>query len=268
MQKSTTVQVFETAEDVARAGAEKFVTLANDAIADRGAFSVALAGGNTPRLMYQLLAGDPFRSRIDWSLVQLFFGDERRVPHNHPDSNYRMADEALISRVDIPSSNVHAIIGEGDPTENARLYEDDLRSFFSGFPSPRFDLVLLGLGEDGHTASLFPHTSALKEKRAWVVAIWVEALRTYRITLSPPVINSAAHVMFMVTGAEKAPALAEILNGATDPERLPAQLIKPEAGALTWLADFEAASQLPETFRSSAVNVTEQPENNNKDQNC
>jgi 6-phosphogluconolactonase len=264
MQKSTTVQVFETGEAVAYAGVEKFVTLARNAFAAHSSFSVALAGGNTPRRMYQILAGDPFRSRVDWSMVHLFFGDERCVPHNHPDSNYRMAYETLISRVDIPSSNVHAIRGEGDPRENARLYEDQLHSFF-GLSWPRFDLVLLGLGEDGHTASLFPHTDALAEKRAWVVANWVEKLRTYRITLSAPAINGAANVMFTVVGAAKAPALAEVLNGANDPERWPAQLIKPEAGALTWLADSQAAAQLPKVIRSSAVHVAEQPEDDNKD---
>lgn len=265
MPNSRIVQVFETAEDVARAGAEQFVRLANDTIAKQGVFSVALAGGSTPRRMYQLIASDPFRGRIEWTLVHLFFGDERCVPHDHADSNYHMVYEALISHVDIPPSNVHAIIGEGDPIDNAGRYEVDLRSFFSGLAWPRFDLVLLGLGEDAHTASLFPQTPALAVKRAWVVANWIEKLRGYRITLTAPAINGAANVTFVIVGTEKAPALVEVLNGRYDPERLPAQLIKPKAGLLTWLLDSQAASQLPEAIRSSALHVAEQPENDNKD---
>ena len=265
MNQSRTVEVFRTGEDVARAAAEQFVTLTSDAVADHGSFSVALSGGNTPRRMYELLADDPFRSSIDWRLVHLFFGDERCVPHNHKDSNYRMVTETLISRVQIPLRNVHPIAGEGDPVKNAQAYEEDLRSFFVDQPWPRFDLVLLGLGEDGHTASLFPRTSALAEKNAWVVSNWVEKSGTYRITLTAAAINSAANVTFMVVGAEKAPALAEVLIGPHDPERLPAQLIKPNNGVLTWLVDSAAASLLPESIVSLAVHVTEQPENDNED---
>jgi 6-phosphogluconolactonase len=240
------VKVFKTGEDVAHAAAESFVTLANAAISDHSSFSAALAGGNTPRRLYELLASEVYRSRINWSAVYLFFGDERCVPHNHPDSNYRIVNEALISHIDIPLTNVRPITGEDDPVANARLYEADLRSFFAGRPWPRFDLILLGLGEDGHTASLFPHTSALAEKDAWVVSNWVEKFGTYRITLSPAAINGAANVTFMVVGAEKAPALAAVINGPVDPERLPAQLIKPNNGVLTWLVDSAAASQLPQ----------------------
>jgi 6-phosphogluconolactonase len=246
MNESTTVEVFQTAEDVAQAGAEKFLTLARAAVAGHGSFSVALAGGNTPRRTYELLAGDSFRGLIDWNLVHLFFGDERCVPANHPDSNYRMVNERLISRVGIPAINVHPIKGEGDPAESARLYEENLRSFFAGRAWPHFDLVLLGLGEDGHTASLFPYTSALAEKRAWVVSNWVEKLETYRITLSAPALNSGANVTFMVAGATKAPTVAAVLNGHLDTERLPAQMIKPNTGMLTWLIDSAAASQLPQ----------------------
>jgi 6-phosphogluconolactonase len=246
MNKSTTVEVFKTSEAVAHAAAESFITLASAAISDHGLFSVALAGGNTPRGSYELLASEPYRSRVNWRLVHLFFGDERCVPHNHPESNYRMVNEALTSHIDIPLKNVHPINGDGDPVENARLHEEYLRSFFRGMAWPRFDLILLGLGEDGHTASLFPHTSALAANDAWVVSNWVEKFRTYRITLSAAAINSAAHVTFLVVGAQKASALAAVLNGPFDPERLPAQLIKPTNGVLTWLVDSAAASQLPQ----------------------
>lgn len=267
MPSSSTFRVFETAEEVARAGAEQFVTLANDAVADHNGFSAALAGGSTPRLMYQLLSSESFRSRINWRTVDLFFGDERSVPRDHPDSNYRMVYETLISHINIPASNVHPINGEGETAENARVYEEELRGYFPGLRHPRFDLILLGLGEDGHTASLFPYSTALAEKRAWVIENWVEKLRAFRLTLTAASINAAANVTFMVTGTEKAPALSEVLFGPKDFERLPAQLIKPEAGVLTWLVDAAAAAHLPADIGSSAVHVSERPENDNKDQN-
>lgn len=245
-----TVVVFETAEQLAVAAAERFVAHARQAIVDHGLFSVSLAGGNTPRRMYEVLATESFRTRIEWSQVHIFFGDERCVPPDHPDSNYRLANETMISRVSIPPQNVHPIKGDGDPTKNAQLYEAELRSFFTGRQWPRFDLVLLGLGEDGHTASLFPGTAALKEKHAWVVANWIEKLEAYRITLTAPALNGAANVLFLVAGAAKAAALARVLNPPRDPDqlpaRLPAQLIKPESGSLTWLVDAQAASKLPQ----------------------
>ena len=264
MPSSTTVRVFETAEEVARAGAEQFVTLANDAVADHDGFTVALAGGNTPRRMYQLLAEDRFASRVDWKTVHVFFGDERCVPHNHPESNYRMVYESLISQVAIPASNVHQIAIEADPFLSAKRYESELRALFPDLEAPGFDLVLLGLGDDGHTASLFPETSALNAQEEWVVANWVEKLKAYRITLTAPAINGAANVTFLVVGAGKAPAVAEVLSGPAQPERFPAQLIKPEAGTLTWLLDSQAASRLTNHL---AVHVSERPENDNKDQN-
>ncbi len=244
MPSSTPVQVFDTAEEVAHAAARHFVELAKNAATNRGRFAVALAGGNTPRRMYELLAGDQFCDRVDWTMVHLFFGDERSVAHDHPDSNYRMAYEALISHVSIPASNLHPIDGDGDPTTNAALYEAELRKFFDSTSKPGFDLVLLGLGEDGHTASLFPHTSALVVTDRWVVANWVEKLKSYRITLTAPAINGASSVIFLVTGANKAPAVSSVLNGPVQPENLPAQLIKPDAGKLTWLLDSQAASLL------------------------
>lgn len=244
MSSSTTVQVFETAENVARAAAVHFVELANDAVADHDLFHVALAGGNTPRRMYELLAGDQFRSDIDWTTVHLFFGDERFVPPNHPESNYRLASAALISQVDIPAPNVHRIEMEANATSSAARYENELRDFFLDVEVPPFDLVLLGLGADGHTASLFPDTSALGVTDKWVVANWVEKLASYRITLTPSAINGAGQVTFLVAGSNKAAAVKAVLEGPLQPEKLPAQLIKPEAGILTWLLDSQAASML------------------------
>ena len=244
MPSSTIVRVYDTAEEVAQAAARQFVELATHAATNQGRFAVALAGGNTPRCMYELLAGDQFLTRVDWAAVHLFFGDERCVPRDHPDSNYRMVFEALISRVNIPASNVHPLNGEGEPVTNANLYETELREIFFEAGAPAFDLVLLGLGEDGHTASLFPHTQALAVTDKWVVANWVEKLASYRITLTPPAINGAAEVIFLVAGANKAAAVKAVLEGPLQPENMPAQLVRPEAGILTWLLDSPAASKL------------------------
>jgi 6-phosphogluconolactonase len=239
------ILVFEEADEVARAAADRFVEVVQAAIAERGRFSVALAGGSTPRRAYELLATSERKDRISWASVHIFFGDERCVPPTHPEGNYRMAREAMTSLLPIPTENVHRIKGESDPITSARLYERELRSFFNGDAAwPRFDLVLLGMGDDGHTASLFPHTPALNEQRAWVVANPVEKLNTLRLTLTPPAINHAAHIIFMVTGAAKAERLREVIHGPRDPERLPAQMIQPLDGSLTWLVDKEAAALL------------------------
>src|SRR5258705_12409901 len=221
------ILIFDNSEQLAEAAAERFVSDAQEAIKRHGRFSVALAGGNTPKRVYELLASEPYVSRIEWSRAHLFFGDERCVPPDHADSNYRMVNESLISRCSIPAQNVHRITGEVDPLLGARRYEEELRGFFPGSSWPRFDLVLLGMGEDGHTASLFPGTTALNETKAWVVANWVEKFGAFRITLTAPAINHAAHIVFLITGEAKARRLAEIVNGPADPERLPAQLIYP-----------------------------------------
>ena len=244
MHSPTTVRVFETADEVAHAAAEQFVERAQNSSRISGRFAVALAGGTTPRRMYELLAGNQFRNAIDWTTVQLFFGDERFVPSDHPESNYRLASDALISQVEIPSVNIHRIEIQADATSSATRYESELHHFFKDVDVPRFDLVLLGLGEDGHTASLFPNTNALNVTDKWVVANFVEKLESYRITLTARAINAAANVMFLVAGANKAPAVSAVLNGPFQPESLPAQLIKPEAGTLTWLLDAPAASLL------------------------
>ena len=240
----TRLVIFDDAEGVARAASERFAQVADESVRARGRFCVALSGGSTPRRVYELLAGEEPEARVDWSKTHVFFGDERCVPPDDGASNYRMARDALLSRVDVPAENVHRMIGEGDAAANARLYEDELRSFFGDVSRPAFDLVMLGLGEDGHTASLFPETSALDETGAWVAANWVEKLGAYRLTLTAPVINDAAHVLFVVTGAGKAERLSEVLKGAREPRRLPAQLIRPAVGALEWYVDRAAASKL------------------------
>ena len=239
------VKVFDDPEGVARAAASRFAELAREAVAERGLFAVALAGGSTPRGVYELLAGGEFRGRVDWENVHVFFGDERAVPFGHADSNFRMASESLLSRVNVPEKNIHRIEGVGDAAANASDYESEMRGLFGDDAEwPRLDLVMLGMGDDGHTASLFPHTAALDERRAWVAANWVEKLGAWRITLTAPAVNAARHVLFLAGGAGKAERLREVLKGERDPARLPSQLIRPHDGTLEWFVDRAAASRL------------------------
>src|SRR5205085_3212564 len=212
---------------------------AADRAADEGrTFSIALSGGSTPRALYELLAGPAYRSRIDWPRVEVFFGDERTVPLDHKDSNYRMAYEALLSNVPIPGDNVYRMAGELEPHEAATQYGQMLKEKFG---EGGLDMVLLGMGDDGHTASLFPETEALNETRHRCVANFVPKLSTWRITLTAPFINRSKGVMFLVSGAPKAVRLQEVLEGPRDPRRLPSQLIQPTNGRLTWLVDAPAA---------------------------
>jgi 6-phosphogluconolactonase len=238
------IQVFDDAEAVARAAARRIVELASRSIAERGAFSIALSGGSTPKAIFELLAADEFRTQIAWQNVHVFFGDERTVPPDHADSNFRMASEAMLSRVPLPNENVHRINGVGDAAANASDYESELREFFGDSTWPRLDLVMLGMGDDGHTASLFPDTTALKEESLWVAANWVEKFGTWRITLTAPAINAARNVLFLITGAGKADRLREVLMGERDPSRLPSQLVAPGDGALEWYVDRAAAAKL------------------------
>jgi 6-phosphogluconolactonase len=239
------LRVLGDGAELARAAAEEFSRRAGEAIRTRGRFSVALSGGSTPRRLFALLAdpAEPFRDRIDWRAVHLFWGDERHVPPDHPESNFRMARETLLDRVEIPAANVHRMHGEEpDAARAAALYEDELRSFFGAMP--RFDLVLLGLGADAHTASLFPGTAAVREREHWVAAPWIEKLGTFRITLTPAVFDRAAAVIFLVQGDEKAGALRAVLTGNRDPDCVPAQAVHPLDGEILWLVDRAAAREL------------------------
>ena len=242
-------------DDLARAAAEDFLRTVDESIAARGRFTVALSGGSTPRALYRLLASgdEPYHRLIPWDSVHFFWGDERHVPPDHPDSNYRMAREALLDHVPVPAVNVHRIRGEApDAAVAAAAYEEELRGFFQPAPgeAPRFDLVLLGLGPEGHTASLFPGSPALHETGRWVAAPWVEAHHTFRVTLTPPVLNAAARVVFLVSGADKAAALRAVIDfegdseGERDVDRYPAQVVRPAAGTLLWLVDRAAAGSL------------------------
>jgi 6-phosphogluconolactonase len=236
------VRVYESPEELAEAAAREFVAKAGEAIEERGRSAVVLAGGSTPKATYGVLARD-YAGRIDWSKVHVFFGDERTVPPDHEDSNYRMARETLLDHIRVGS--VHRIRCELPPDEAATAYEEELRDFF-GEELPRFDLILLGIGADGHTASLFPETPALEVADRWVVSNPVPKLDTNRITLTVPVINAARSVDFLVAGEDKAEALKEILEGDADPRKYPARLIQPPGGP-DWMLDRAAAAALDES---------------------
>jgi 6-phosphogluconolactonase len=236
------LETVENAEALAAHGADWLIK----ALEGQSRPSVALAGGSTPKRLYELLASSPRSDRVAWDRVHWFFGDDRVVPPDDQRSNFRMANEALLSKAPIPRANIHPIPTVGVSSEEAaRQYEAELRLFFGkDAASPAFDAVLLGMGPDGHTASLFPGTAALGERRAWAVANWVEKLGAWRVTLTAPAINRARHVAFVVTGAGKAERLAEILKGERDPTRLPSQLIEPAGGGLEWFVDKAAAASL------------------------
>lgn len=241
------IHICQDSDSVSRQAAFEFVRLANQAISSSGRFTVALAGGSTPSKLYELLASDAFRTQVIWSNVELFWGDERCVPPDHPDSNYRMAHEALISKVPVPPDMVHRMPAEREnPASAADEYERTIREEFelTEREFPRFDLILLGMGDDGHTASLFPGTAALHEKRRLVVAHYVEKLKTHRLTLTPPVLNRGRHIFFLVAGEGKAVTLKDVLQGEYQPDRYPSQIIRPESGRLIWLLDRPASRLL------------------------
>lgn len=245
-----TVRVLQDAADLALAAAEEVVERAEAAIRHHGRFDLVLAGGSTPRRLYALLAdgASRYRARMPWERTRIFFGDERHVPPDHPDSNYRMAADAMLAHVPVSPANVYRIAGEDpDAVAAARHYEEALRAAFR-LPEggvPRFDLVLLGLGTDGHTASLFPGTDALAARGRLVVASFVPRLAAWRMTLTLPVLDAAAAVLFLVYGADKAQALKAAVAGPADPGAPPSRLVAPRDGDLLWLVDREAASDLP-----------------------
>lgn len=242
-----TIREVADKEQVSRTGADEFVRVAREAIAARGKFIVALSGGSTPKRLYELLTEAPYAGAVDWSRVQFFWGDERSVPPDDPESNYRMAHEAMLAKLPLSPGQVHRMEAERqDRDQAARDYQVEIARYFgvsSDGPMPSFDLVLLGMGPDGHTASLFPHTAALDETTRWVVKNFVPKFNTDRMTFTRPVLNQAAHVVFLVAGADKAPVLAEVLEGPEDWKRLPSQSIQPQ-GELLWLIDKEAGAQL------------------------
>lgn len=249
MPSTSEIRILANPVELFRVAAVEFSTLAAEAVRERGRFCVALSGGSTPKGLYELLAAGA--APVAWENVCIFWGDERHVPPDDPESNYRMANEALLSKVPIPPQNIFRILGEEkDAPVAAKKYENTLVKFFdlNANEFPRFDLVLLGIGPEGHTASLFPGTAALQEKQRLVVANWVEKFHTDRITFTLPVLNNAAEVIFLASGQDKADILRQVLERPLG--EFPAQMIRPRNGQLVWLLDQDAASELSPATRS------------------
>ncbi|HSK42922.1 MAG TPA: 6-phosphogluconolactonase [Candidatus Binatia bacterium] len=236
------IKIVPDAVTLARTAAKEFHQLAEAAVEKRGRFSVVLSGGNTPRAVYSLLATE--HKDLPWDAIHIFFGDERHVPPDDPDSNFRMASESLLSKVPIPGKNIHRIQAELEAEAAAQEYESQLRDFFhlTNHDWPHFDLIFLGIGEDGHTASLFPGSKALTERTRRVVANWVEKFKAFRITVTLPVLNHAPEVVFLVSGAGKAQILSQVLRPGG--KKFPAQSVQPQDGRLLWLVDQDAGNLL------------------------
>jgi 6-phosphogluconolactonase len=247
------VYILKDNDAIARRAAEEFVKLAQSAVKDHGSFSVALSGGSTPKLLYSLLAADPeLRAKVPWDKMKLFFGDERHVGPDDPQSNFKMASDSMFTKAPLKPEQIHRMKGEyPDAEKAAQEYEQDLRTHFhlKDKELPRFDLVLAGMGDEGHTLSLFPGTKALHAQSRAVVRNWVGKLYTDRITITAQLANNAQMILFMIAGKEKALALKGVLEGPYEPEQLPAQLLQPTNGKLLWLVDQAAGSMLSNAIR-------------------
>jgi 6-phosphogluconolactonase len=244
---STEIRTLTTPQELFAAAAEEVVRATSEAVTQRGRFTIALSGGSTPKSLFNLLATNA-RASLAWDKMFFFWSDERHVPPTDPDSNYRMADESMLSKIPVAAANIFRVPAENpDANAAAQAYDLTLQRFFETKPGefPRFDVILLGLGPDGHTASLFPETAALQEKSRLVVANWVEKFKTNRITFTAPLLNAARSVAFLVSGTDKAPALHAVLEDeAASASRYPAKLVHPTDGRLIWFLDKAAASEL------------------------
>ncbi len=258
---TVTYRVSPTPAEVAQAAAHLFASAALAAVDKRGLARIAISGGTTPKAMFALLAdpAQPFVKQVPWPKLDLYWVDERCVPPMHPDSNYRMTNETLLSKVPLAPEQVHRMEGELDPSVAAARYEAVIRNSFrlEGAETPTFDLILLGMGDDGHTASLFPHTEALNDLTDIVTANHVPQKDTWRITLTWPVINQGREVAFLIEGAAKAQVLHDVLLGAYQPDTYPSQIIRPASGKLTFLLDAAAASQLPPVAGADGAGILE-----------
>ena len=237
------IRVYKDLEALSQSAAEIFTVQSRQASLICGRFCVALSGGETPRRLYEILASSPHRERIRWDEVHIFWSDERCVPEDDPRSNARMARQTLLDHVPIPPDHIHPIRCDHTPQQAAVQYEQELREFFST-QNPNFHLILLGLGSNGHIASLFPHTPVLDERAKWVSEVYVKELEMHRITFTAPYINQADQVVFLVSGADKAQVLENVLEGPYQPRQLPAQLIRPDGKPPIWLVDKAASRKL------------------------
>ena len=236
------IKVFKDENKLSRAAADFFVDCAKKSINEKGKFSVVLSGGSSPKQTYELLASKDYINKVEWSKVHVFWGDERYVPKDDSRSNSKMAIDTFLSKVQIPNEQINSILYSVSPEASAIQYQNVLIDFFN-HDDPSFDLIFLGLGENGHTASLFPHTSVLNNKE-WIKEVFVEEQDMYRITMTSTLINKAANIVFLVFGKDKSKTVSEVIEGEYQPDTLPAQLIKPEKGNLYWYLDKKAASDL------------------------
>lgn len=261
MPRPVKITLYTYPDPAALAGgaAELFASNVLGAVQTRGVARVAISGGTTPKAMFALLAAEPFASQIPWDKLDLFWVDERCVPPDHADSNYRMTREALLSKVPLPAARIHRMEGELDPEVAATRYESTIRNAFrlEGAETPTFDLILLGMGDDGHTASLFPHTEGLNDLTHIVIANHVPQKDTWRITLTSPVINQGREVAFLIEGAAKAQVLHDVFLGPYQPDTYPSQIIRPASGRLTLLLDSAAAAKLPAPANSEKTGTLE-----------
>lgn len=239
------IKTYSSPQALAHAAAAHIQDSAFEAVADHGFFSLALAGGSTPIPTYQILASPPYEESMPWEKTHIFWGDERTVPPNHEKSNYKMARDVLLDPLSIPEENIHRLQGELKPQEAAKEYEREIREFFNADP-PHFDLILLGMGTDGHTASLFPGSTALlsPQKSRLVLANYIDALESWRITFTPRLINAAFQVTFLVSGEKKAERVYQALSSRHQPDKLPAHIVNPAEGTVTWYLDAGASKYL------------------------
>jgi 6-phosphogluconolactonase len=243
------VHVFRDPEALSLAAADLFVNLAQQSIAKQGRFAVALSGGSSPKRLYVLLGSLPHRDAVSWPQVHFFWADERCVPPDHPESNYKLAFDTLLSNVPVPEANVHRMKGEEEPGNAAKDYEEALQGYFRILGIPAFDLIILGVGEDGHTASLFPGSPVLREATRLVFPVYLERPKRDRVTLTLPVLNEASHILFLASGRTKAGVVSGIIDG-NNQQHYPAGLVRPANGEVVWFIDREAAEKLRAPVRS------------------
>ena len=242
------ISIYTDTDTLSRDAADYIVRLANEAIVSHGRFTIALSGGTTPRKLYGMLGDEPYRSQIDWALVDIFWSDERCVPPDSEESNYWLAQQVLLGKVPVPASQIHRMpADEPDRDAASQSYTDEMRRVFATDGIPNFDLLQLGMGPEGHTASLFPHQASLHEQQRLVMPVSVPKPPPPRLTFTPPILNAARNVLFLVTGDDKADAIHAVLEGDDNPDEYPAQIVRPTNGEVVWMLDTKAASKLQNT---------------------
>ena len=240
------IAIYPDLDTLSSEAAQHIVRLASESIVTHGHFTIALSGGSTPKKLYGLLGSEPYRSQIDWTQVGIFWSDERCVPPDDPESNYAMAQQVLLSNISIPANQLHRMPADQDDREAAsEAYTEEMRRTFGTNGIPQFDLIQLGMGPEGHTASLFPHQPSLHEQQRLVMPVSVPKPPPDRLTFTPPLLNAARYILFLVTGSEKADAVQHVLGGVYQPDEYPAQIVHPPHGEVTWMLDTAAAAQLP-----------------------